>query len=90
MGMSLSWLPYRIGNEVVTFDEDREIRWRHFGHHEWGYQLETNGPTATLVTETFDWTNARFPASFYRLVNYPEKNLASIVATLERLEHTVT
>lgn len=83
-GMSMQiGLPYRISNTVVEFEEGRRIGWRHFGRHIWRYELE---PVAggTRVTETFDYAPARSPR-LIELMRYPEKNLASIRATLDRL-----
>jgi uncharacterized protein YndB with AHSA1/START domain len=76
-------LPYLIRNEVVEFEENRRIAWRHFGHHVWRYQLEpvTGG---TRVTETFDWGSARSPRAV-ELMGFPRSNLRGITATLERL-----
>lgn len=76
-------IPYRITNEVVELEENRRIAWRHFGRHVWRYELEpTDG--GTIVTETFDWTNAR-SRKMIELMGYPKKNLAAIEATLARL-----
>ncbi len=83
------FVPYRISNEVVDFEEGRVIAWRHLGHHEWRYELRPIDDNTTEVTESFDWGKARFPAALYELVNYPEKNLAGIKATLERLAQVV-
>ena len=47
-------VPYRITNEVVTFEEDREIAWRHLMKWEWRYQLTPLDGGKTLVRETFD------------------------------------
>lgn len=74
---------YRITNEVVEFEENRCIAWRHFGRHVWRYELEPT-EAGTKVTETFDWSNAR-SRKFIELMGYPKKNLAAIEATLERL-----
>ena len=44
-GMQMRWgAPYKILNEVVEFDEDRLIGWRHFAGHIWRYRLEPLGP----------------------------------------------
>lgn len=80
-------IPYRITNEVVELEENRRIAWRHFGRHVWRYELEpTDG--GTIVTETFDWTNAR-SRKMIELMGYPKKNLAAIEATLARLATVV-
>lgn len=81
-------VPYRISNEVVEFEENHLIAWRHFGHHIWRYELEPDGE-ATVVTESFDWGSARVPI-MYELVGYPAKHEKSMAATLERLEAVVT
>ncbi len=47
-------VPYRITNEVVTFEEDREIAWRHLMKWEWRYQLTPLNGGKTLVREIFD------------------------------------
>lgn len=88
-GMSMKMgVPYRITNEVVEFEQNRRIAWRHFGHHIWRYDLEPDGE-ATVVTESFEWGTARFPP-FYEWMNYPEKHMPSIEATLQRLDEAVT
>lgn len=77
-------VPYRITNEVVEFEEGRRIAWRHFGHHIWRYELEpVEG--GTKVTESFDWSKARFPP-FYEWMGYPAKHEVNMAKTLERLE----
>ncbi len=80
-------MSYKISNEVVEFEENKLIGWRHFGHHVWRYELEANGDSTT-VTETFDWTHAR-SRLLITLMGYPSKNLKSIHATLERLASVV-
>ncbi len=81
-------VPYRISNEVVEFEENHVIAWRHFGHHVWRYELEADGD-ATVVTESFNWGVARFPP-FYQWMGYPAKSEANMKATLERLDAVMT
>lgn len=77
-------LPYVITSEVVEFEQDRRIAWRHVGHHVWRYELEpVEG--GTRVTETFDWGPARAPRAL-ELLRVPARNLRGIEATLERLQ----
>lgn len=87
-GMSMKMgLPYRITNEVVEFEENRRIAWRHFGHHIWRYELEpVDG--GTKVTESFDWATSRFPP-LYEWVGYPARHEAAMTKTLERLAELV-
>ena len=83
MSMKMGPLPYRISNRVVEFEQDRLIAWAHFGGHRWRYELEpVDG--GTQVTETFDWSTAKFPP-FIERAGYPKKNLAAIERTLDRL-----
>ena len=76
--------PYKILNEVVEFEEDRRIAWRHFGGHVWRYTLEPLGERATKVTEQFDPTPSRWPLVL-KLLRYPARNQRSIELTLHRL-----
>jgi len=83
-------LPYVISNTVMEFEEPRLIAWRHFGGHRWRYELApTADGTATEVTETFDWSTARFPPAI-EWMGYPKKHPAAMAATLERLDAAVT
>lgn len=87
MDMKLG-IPYRIENEVVEFEPDRLIAWRHFAHHIWRYELEPLPNGHTLVTESFDWGSSRLP-KFYELVGYPDRHVISMTKTLERLASVV-
>ena len=83
-GMKMRVLvPYVITNEVVEFEPDRRIAWRHVGHHVWRYEL-TGVEGGTSVTETFDWAPSRSPKAL-ELMRYPARNAAGIEATLARL-----
>lgn len=76
---------YRILNTVVEFDEGRLIAWRHFNGHRWRWQLKPLGDGFTEVTESFDWSTARYP----RLMGmswFPGRNRRAIHASLNRLE----
>ena len=82
-------MPYRITNTVVEFEEGRRIAWHHVGGHVWRYLLDPSADgTATVVTEEFDWTNAR-SRLMIRLVGYPERNRRSMDRTLARLDELV-
>ncbi len=89
MDMKLGPIPYRISNQVVEFEENRRIAWRHFGHHVWRYELEPNDDGTTTVTETFDWGVSRFPPA-YEWMGYPDQHEGNMARTLERLEAAVT
>ena len=87
MSMTFKFVPYRIGNTVVEFDENRLIAWRHQGRHRWRYELEPTA-TGTLVTETFDWSTALVPKAI-ELVGYPKAHIGNIERTLDRLADLV-
>jgi hypothetical protein len=88
MRMHLGPVPYFIRNEVVEFDQDRLIAWRHFGRHVWRWEtVAVEG--GTLVTETFDWSGALSP-KFIELVGYPQRHEANIERSLDRLEAYVS
>ncbi len=89
-GMQMKmFVPYRITNTVVEFEENRLIAWRHFGGHIWRYKLcevgDQGGLSMTEVTECFDYSTAR-SVRFIQLIDAPVRNLISIEKTLERLE----
>src|SRR5216684_1735327 len=76
-------MPYRITNEVVEFEENRKIGWRHWARDVWRYELEpVDG--GTRVRETFDYSNGRGKL-FLRLTGTPRKNRTSMEKTLDRL-----
>ena len=85
-GMQMHWgLPYKILNEVVEFEEGRQIAWRHFGGHVWRYLLEPVDEQHTRVTEQFDTTGSRAPV-FLTVIGARRSNAKSINATLDRLQ----
>lgn len=82
--------PYKILNTVVEYDHDRLIAWRHFYGHRWRWRLRTleDGPggARTEVTETFDWSTARWPL-LLTLSPFPRRNRRGIEKSLARLAH---
>jgi len=74
---------YRITNEVVEFDEPRQIGWRHVGGHIWRYIIEP-AEGGSMVTEQFDWNQNKSPLML-KVMNAFSKNRAAIEATLERM-----
>ena len=81
-------VPYHIKNTVVEFEEGRRIAWRHFGGHIWRYVLEpTEG--GTNVTEQFDYRPSKAPWAL-ELMKYPQRHVADMQRTLERLDGVVT
>ena len=87
MDMRMMGLPYRMTNQVVEFEEDRLIAWRHVGSHRWRYELVELEPGRTRVTETFDYTWGQ--PLFYILSGAPARNARAIEETLQRLMREV-
>jgi uncharacterized protein YndB with AHSA1/START domain len=85
MDMKLLGVPYRIRNQVVEYEENRLITWRHFYGHRWRWQLRDLGDGRTEVTETFDWAPSWMPL-ILELVRFPAKNKKAIRATLAHLD----
>lgn len=85
-GMSMKLLlPYHITNEVVEFEENKCIAWRHFGKHVWRYVLREVEPKKTEVTEYFDYQHAVFPLAL-ELMGAPTRNRIAMVDTLKNLK----
>ena len=82
-GMSMRmWLPYRISNRVVEFEEGRVVAWMHFSRAVWRWEFsDVDG--GTLVQESFDWSSARSRTVMRRFV---PGNLVAMRRSLERLE----
>lgn len=77
-------VPYRIQSTVVEFEEDRLIAWAHLGGHRWRWTLEPVDENATLVTETFDQSTARFPPGL-RLVGYPGRHRENVARSVSNV-----
>jgi hypothetical protein len=76
-------LPYKMTNEVVEFEEGKQIGWRHFGGHIWRYILEpVEG--GTKVTEQFDWNTNKSPLML-KVMKAVDNNSKSIQKTLDNL-----
>lgn len=81
-------VPYRITNEVVTFDEDREIAWRHLMKWEWRYQLTPLESGATKVREIFDARPSR-STRWLEITGGLKRNPIVIAKSLVRLKEAV-
>jgi len=82
-------VPYRISNEVVEYEADRRLAWRHMGGHRWRYEVTPDGDGACTVTETFDWSTSRLPRLIQAL-GQDRKHVPNMQRTLERLDRYVT
>ena len=85
MSMRLFAVPYRVTNQVVEFEPNRFIAWRHFEPQHWRYELE-HLAGGTEVTESFDYSYwLVFGRWFIRLLGWPGRNQRAIAQTLLRL-----
>lgn len=91
---------YEIANRVVDFEVNRRLSWEptlskatraedkddvgQSAHQIWGYALEPEGTTATLVTEYYDCSAS--PDWLRRAVDGGNRWLASMTESLKRLE----
>lgn len=88
-GMSMRIkVPYRITNEVVTFEEDREIAWRHLMRWEWRYKLTPIDDNRTLVREEFDARPSR-SRRWLEMTGALKANPIMMAKTLVRLKEYV-
>jgi uncharacterized protein YndB with AHSA1/START domain len=76
---------YKILNTVVEFEEGSLIAWRHFNGHRWRWQLKSLGENKTEVTETFDWSTAKYPW-LIGISWFPRRNKKAIDVSLQRLD----
>jgi uncharacterized protein YndB with AHSA1/START domain len=81
---------YEMYNRVVVFETDRCIAWEPGNPQldrngsRWRYDLAPDGPSATVVTETYDCTDS--PESVRKAVDNGNAWLAGMSETLERLD----
>ena len=95
---------YVMRNHVAAFEPGRRIAWTPAGGderstqgefeidvpagHQWSFDLEPDGSSATVVTETYDCTAA--PKSLQEAVGHGEIWRGAMTATLERLDKACT
>jgi uncharacterized protein YndB with AHSA1/START domain len=87
---------YEMNNHVVEFEQDRRIAWEPApgrGHpradggrvgHRWSFELGSDGPGATIVTESYDCSRA--PEREREGMGNGRVWLDAMTATLERLD----
>lgn len=79
------FVPYRMSNLVVEFEEPYVIAWRHLGRHVWRYELREPQVGKTIIKESFCWSDA-YSKLAYEVFRVPQRNLVSITQTLQRLQ----
>lgn len=86
-GMSMKMgAPYKIKNQVVEFEQDRLIAWRHMGVHRWRYELTPTAAGGTDVTET--WDLSHYSKIGRRVLHgiFGKKTAKSLAATMTNLK----
>jgi hypothetical protein len=86
--MRMYGVPYRLTSTVTALTPDQLIEWRHPFGHRWRWELHATSPTATRVTETFDYRDAGSLKNlfrYYKATGFAKRNADGIEATLRRL-----
>jgi hypothetical protein len=79
--------PYRITSHVTEFADDRVLEWQHPLGHRWRWELTPLSDRATLVTETFDYSQiGSAKANGLKWFGSLKQNAAGIEATLRQLQ----
>lgn len=84
VGMKQFGVPYKITSKVTAFEDNKVVEWQHPLGHRWRWELQETSPTATTVTETFDYSTAKSP-KFLEIVGFDKKNGDGISGTLKAL-----
>jgi uncharacterized protein YndB with AHSA1/START domain len=85
-GMSMRIkIPYYITNEVVAFEEDQLIVWRHLMHWQWRYEFTRVDAKSCIVREYFDGKPSR-SKRWLKITGSLEYNPRAIARTLVRLK----
>jgi hypothetical protein len=80
-------LPYKITSQVTDFADGRVVEWRHPLGHRWRWELRPVSEHATVVTETFDYSQlSSAKERGLRLFGSLRHNAAGIEATLRQLQ----
>ena len=77
-------VPYKITSVATEVRTDELVEWKHPMGHRWRWEFEALSPTSTLVTETFDYTDAKSP-KILEVFKMDSANAAGITKTLQGL-----
>ena len=86
--MKMYGLPYRITSTVTALKPNEMVEWRHPMGHRWRWEFAPLSPTATRVTETFDYRDAgelKNKLKYYERIGAVKGNAVGIEATLAGL-----
>jgi len=80
-------VPYRITSTVTEFTEGRVVEWQHPLGHRWRWELTPLSDQATLVTETFDYSQlGAAKVNGLKWFGSLNHNVAAIEGTLRQLQ----
>jgi len=95
---------YEMANYIVDFELNHRIAWEPVlsaasrpedaadigdrARHRWSYELTADGPSATVVTETFDCSQA--PDRLRKVLDNGNRWTESMTTTLEKLDRLCT
>ena len=84
-------VPYRITSRVTDFADGRVLEWQHPLGHRWRWELTPLSDGATLVTETFDYSQiGAAKVNGLKWFGSLKHNVAGIEATLTQLQAKYT
>jgi hypothetical protein len=87
MRMRQYGLPYKITSHVTDFADGRVVEWCHPLGHRWRWELKPVSEHATVVTETFDYSQVSSATVHgLRLFGSLRQNGAGIEVTLRQLQ----
>jgi len=80
-------VPYKITSKVIDFEDGRVVEWQHPLGHSWRWEFKPLTDSATLVTETFDYSRlGGAKVNGLKWFGAFKHNAASIEATLRQLQ----
>ncbi len=89
VAMKMFGIPYKIKSQVIAFEQDRLIEWRHPAGHTWRWELEPVSGTRTRVTETWNYEDSK-SAWALKLIGQDKRNTKGIEASLAKLQSGFT
>ena len=82
--MSYGKVPYTITSTTTEFVDNKLIEWQHPMKHRWRWKFRAIDADHTEVTEVWDYHENK-AAKILELMHFPQRNAASIEATLAGL-----
>lgn len=89
VAMKMFGISYKIKSQVIAFEQDRLIEWRHPAGHTWRWELEPISATCTRVTEIWNYEDSKSTLAL-KLIGQDKRNTKGIEATLAKLQSGFT